>query len=194
MPSITSMKRDISANRQEIYTLEGLHSRPHDELQAIFSAAPEPNTIEGLHGDPFCLGLALGPALTFLDIGPLSFVGRYVSRKAIEPDFPWGGKSFRAQSPTSGTGINRFRMWGIRAAFPFRVGLGTSVLDGRKCITIDYDFDENPAFERPTYDELREVSPGIFMGPAMSRTGNGHRLLAWFGADTSRQVKTPFQG
>jgi hypothetical protein len=51
------------------------------------------------------------------------------------------------------------------------------------CIVLDYEQPENPWPVRQIHDELREVAPGLFLGPAMWRTKNQPVLLFFFGAD-----------
>ncbi len=174
---------------KEVLTLENMFGRTSDELRAIYYNAMEPTSIEGLYGDPHGRGLA--PHL--FSSGPLSFIGSYVSRKSAEPDFVWAGKSFRPKDARTGTGFNRLRLWGIQDAFPFNVAIAKSLYDGRKTITLDFDVPENPSWEKPTWDELREVSPGIYMGPTSLRRPSGIMLMAWFGVDCNNQVKTAFQ-
>lgn len=181
----------VRVANKEVLTLENMFGRTSDELRTIYYSAPEPTSIEGLHGDPHGRGLALN--INILSTGPLSFIGRYVARKSAEPDFVWAGKSFRPKGPLTGTGFNRLRLWGIQDAFPFKVGIGKSLYDGRKTITLDFDVPENPRWEKPTWDELREVSPGIFMGPTSVRWPGRVILMAWFGLDCNNQVKTAFQ-
>ncbi len=185
------MQTNTQKKTADLHQLERLHGRSHEELEQIFRAAPAPESIQQLHGDPFCLGLQVGSALNFLRHGPLGFIGRRVEQQAIEPGFVWNGKSFHAYTGTEGRGINRLRLWGLQAGFPFKVGIAPSVIDNRPCIALNFDIEENPWWEKPTYDELREVSPGIYMGPSTYKTDSGVRILAWFGADTNRQVERP---
>lgn len=42
---------------------------------------------------------------------------------------------------------------------------------------------------RATLDELREVLPGIYMGPTGIRIRGRYRPLAWFAVDTTRHVE-----
>ena len=58
----------------------------------------------------------------------------------------------------------------------------------------DYDLDANPVYIRHIHDEIREVSPGLFLGPAMwnralKRSGRGSgapdkSLVLWFALDS----------
>jgi hypothetical protein len=52
-------------------------------------------------------------------------------------------------------------------------------------LILDYDLDVNPGYIRHVHDEIREVSPGLFMGPAMWK-GRGEKktLVLWFALDS----------
>jgi hypothetical protein len=112
--------------------------------------------------------------------------------------FPWEGKSF--SSPTSagadrtaarGRGANRVRFL-RRALFSYRTYLSESVVDGQPAIAIDYDVPENPALVRSTYDEIREVGSGLYLGRGMRRRATGSpQLLLWFALDTRLQDQAP---
>lgn len=56
-------------------------------------------------------------------------------------------------------------------------------MDGAPCVVLDYDKPENPWLIRKIHDELREVSPGLFLGPAMAKTVRGPKLLLYFACD-----------
>ena len=86
---------------------------------------------------------------------------------------PWEGKSFGRDA-----GTNRLRGAGER--FPFHVRPGTSALDGEPCLLLDYDRPENPAVVRRLLDELREVGPGLYLGPAFVRVGGRQVRWTWF--------------
>ena len=132
------------------------------------------------------------PELAALD-GDL--VGRMLAVRRIEnalgtfsrsARFPWAGKSFRAESARRGTGINRVRLAGRHRLFPFETFVGTSVLDGRPCVVLDYDLADNPRAIRAVHDEVREVAPKIFLGPACAkRDGKKPVLVLWFALDAT---------
>lgn len=185
------METTIHREATESHTLLSLHGRSDDALEAVFRASPAPTTIEPLDGHPVGLGLKIGRGLDFLRRGPLGFVGRRVEADSLGPDFTWNGKSFHAHAKTTGRGINRLRLWGVQAGFPFEVKIAPSLIDGKPCIALDFTVDENPWWEKPTYDELREIAPRVYMGPSMYKTKQGVRILAWFGVDANRQVERP---
>ena len=112
--------------------------------------------------------------------GPISAFGKLSL-------FPWDGKSFKATSDTSGEGINRINLLKKMNWFPFKTRIETSVIDGKDCIYLDYEQPGNPFFIAKIRDELREVEPGLFLGPAMWKTGSTScALLLWFALDANQ--------
>jgi hypothetical protein len=101
---------------------------------------------------------------------------------------PWQGKSFRPVSEREGLGTNRIRVAGLRfTAFLFKTYETASVVDGQPALAIDYDTPHTPGYARATYDELRPVAPGLFLGRGMKRiTGRSPKLLVWFALDLNR--------
>jgi hypothetical protein len=134
------------------------------------------------------------PRLSLLDGTPrgrmLSWVGSLgrgrahsaLRRVASSRVFPWGGKSFQSKDEATGTGINRVILYGD--AFPFATRFGPSVLDGEPCLILDYDQPENPWAIRQIHDELRQVSPGVFLGPAMWKSWPLPQLVLFFAIET----------
>ena len=109
-----------------------------------------------------------------------------IARFAASSQFPWGGKHFTATDAESGRGLNRLRVAGIkRKVFPFQTHIGPSAIDGLPCIILDYEQPENPWFIRQIHDELREVAPNLFLGPAMCKTKSQPKLILYFSADMS---------
>ena len=98
---------------------------------------------------------------------------------------PWRGKSFKMTSATEGVGTNRIRVAGLRfTAFRFKTYATASVVDGQPAFAIDYDTPHTPGYARATYDELRPVAPGLFLGRGMKRRqGREPKLLVWFALD-----------
>jgi hypothetical protein len=97
--------------------------------------------------------------------------------------FPWAGKSFASARDDMGTGVNRVRLFRTRNWFPFDTRVGPSAIDGAPCIVLDYDKPRNPWLIRHLHDELREVAPGLFLGPAMWKSSSARRLLLYFAID-----------
>jgi hypothetical protein len=109
------------------------------------------------------------------------------ARAAGSRYFPWAGKRFLHLDRNAGTGINRIRgvpFRGERLWYPFRTSVEASVIDGAPCIVLDYARPENPPVIRALRDELREVSPGLYMGPALLHVLGKPRLLLFFACDS----------
>jgi hypothetical protein len=116
--------------------------------------------------------------------------GRAIAGLARAGWFPWGGKSFSGTG-ASGRGVNRVHLGaGTRhALFPFHTSLRASVLDGAPCVALDYDLPDNPGFIRAIHDEVREVAPGLYLGPAMWKTKTSPAFVLWFALDTRVQAQ-----
>ena len=100
--------------------------------------------------------------------------------------FPWEGKTFRAADDLTGAGINRIRLPGLlgrQDLFPFHTRFGPSAVDGAPALILDYDLAVNPPWIRAIHDEIREVDPGLFLGPAMWKAASGPVTVLWFGLD-----------
>ncbi|MCB9561682.1 MAG: hypothetical protein H6708_14860 [Kofleriaceae bacterium] len=132
-----------------------------------------PSSLHALDGSPRCRMLAVRG----LDHGA---AGGAIRGLAAARFFPWAGKSFEARGDDAGTGINRVRLAGTRRWFPFETRVEASAIDGAPCILLDYDLAANPKPIRMIRDELREVAPGLFLGPAMLDTGKGDPRLVLF--------------
>ncbi|MDX1692609.1 MAG: hypothetical protein R3208_02515 [Ketobacteraceae bacterium] len=160
-------------------TLEDLSDMSVSELDLLYRQGTLPASMKVLDGTPEGRMLAVrGIEKTPLS-GPIGFFSKASA-------FPWDGKSFKAISDNRGTGINRINLAVFKQEwFPFNTVVEPSVIDGKDCIYLDYDLPENPWFIRKIRDELREVSAGLFLGPAMWKNGNGGAtLVLWFAIDT----------
>lgn len=142
------------------------------ELTRMYREARAPSSLDALAGTP------AGRMLTV--VGPLGHgpLRSAVAALARAPYFPWIGKRFEAFDDKSGQGINRVRLLGERYRFELRYD--RSVLDGERCVLLDYDLPDNPWFIRRIRDELREVRPGLFLGPALVRTRTEPKLALYF--------------
>lgn len=167
------------AGKNPALTLDDLAQMSVDELTTVYQNGTAPSSLTALDGPPHGRMLRT--------IGPLGkgVVGAAVSRWASSSGFPWGGKTFTATTDAAGTGINRVKLMGDRDWFPFDTSIQPSVTDGEPCVVLDYDKPENPWAIRQVHDELREVSPGLFLGPAMAKTSSGPRLVLYFAIDRS---------
>jgi hypothetical protein len=162
------------------HTLDSLAKCDSAELEELFAAGGS-SPLDALSGHP--AGRML--AVPWLEAVPVAAPLRRVAKSSL---FVWEGKSFVAPTGAStGQGINRVRLFGRRTAFPFRTFEATSLVDGRPCLAIAYDLPEMPAFARGTYDELRLVGKGLYLGRGMrKRSDRGLQLLVWFALDTNR--------
>ena len=158
-------------------TLDDLAALDVAALEALYRRGTVPASLHALDGNPVCRMLAVRA----LDGGTRADVIRAAARARW---FPWAGKSFAAQDDGAGNGINRVRLAGTRRWFPFTTRIEPSAIDGAPCILLDYDHAMNPAPIRMIRDELREVRPGLFLGPAMLATGRSPaRLVLFFACD-----------
>lgn len=159
------------------HTMNDLARMGIAELEALYRAGRTPESLSVLDGTPPGRMLTLvGPPGRGLGLAALR-------RIAAAPLFPWRGKSFHSHSADEGGGINRAILLGD--IYPFETRFDTSAIDGEPCVLLDYDLPENPFFIRAIRDELREVSPGLFLGPAML-DGREPKLVLYFGIDGGR--------
>lgn len=146
----------------------------------MYRAAPEPSGVTGVDGKPRGRMLAVNK----LSAGLL---GGFLRSFAGSPSFVWDGKTFTSTQSSKGRGINRVQLSGVlgrQSLFPFETRVDASAVDGRKAIVLNYDLAVNPSFIRAIHDEVREVDPGLYMGPAMVKTARGLVTVLWFGLDT----------
>ncbi|HEX9104878.1 MAG TPA: hypothetical protein VF997_21860 [Polyangia bacterium] len=161
-------------------TLDTLARRSYDALEALYRAAPNPRSMHAVDGAP--KGRML--AVRYLDGAPLAGLLRAF---AASPAFVWDGKTFAARSDDEGAGINRIRLPGAlgrQDLFPFHTRFDASAVDGAPALVLDYDLPQNPPWIRKIHDEIREVAPGLFLGPAMWKAASGPTTLLWFALDT----------
>ncbi len=158
-------------------TLDELAGLSVEELTRLYRSGTVPESLHVLDGTPTCRMLApRGPIGTGT---PYSYVRAF----AAHDRFPWRGKSFTAQSDAAGRGINRVSLGVNFDLFGFETRIEPSAIDGNPCILLDYDLRANPWVIRKIRDELREVSEGLFFGPAMV-DGADPTLVLYFAVDT----------
>lgn len=162
-------------------TLDTLAQLPAHVLAQLFRNGAA-GSLDELRGHPRGRMLAV-PGFSW---APIATLLRWY---AASPLIVWEGKSFTSAAGASeGRGFNRVRWFGRRRAFPFRTFAGDSLVDGRPCLAIAYDIPENPRLAQATYDELRLVGDGLYLGRGMSRRRAGApKLLVWFALDARRQ-------
>lgn len=179
-PQSVKVPRSVNGVLPQV-TLADLLRRNAVELERMYREAPKPTSVGSLEGHP--KGRVL--AVRGFD-GSLSGIPfRALSAWKL---FPWGGKSFEGQG-VAGRGLNRIHVLGRHEIFPFHTEIRPSAVDGAPCIALNYDLKDNlPFLISQILDELREVSPGLFMGPALLKTKTSSVLVLWFALDTRTQA------
>jgi hypothetical protein len=162
-------------------TLDDLAKLDARELAKVYDHGTVPESLAVLDGD--LVGRML--AVRRLDRGAVSSGIAAFSRGRA---FPWEGKSFRHDNETTGMGINRVKLGiGTRKMFPFATRVGPSIIDDQPTVILDYDQPENPKVIRLIHDEIREVAPKLFLGPAaMKRNFGRPTIVLWFALDAAR--------
>lgn len=157
-------------------SLDALAQLSVGELAALYRAATVSSTVRAADG-------ALPGRMLAVRGLPGALAGP-LARWAASPAFVWEGKTFEAASDARGVGHNRVRVPGVlgrQNLFPFATAFGASALDGKPTLVLDYDLAVNPPYIRRIHDEIREVTPGLFLGPAMWKSGDARTLVLWFG-------------
>lgn len=167
-----------SSARTAIRGLDELAARTHGELDAVYRAAQVPGAMQAADGPLVGRMLAVR--------GVPRPVAHVLRTWAASRSFPWEGKTFAAADASRGRGHNRVWLRGVlghQNLFPFQTRFGPSLVDGAPTLILDYDLDRNPGYIRRIHDEIREVVPGLFLGPAMWKRAGGAALILWFGLD-----------
>jgi hypothetical protein len=95
--------------------------------------------------------------------GPLAW---WLRTFGASSTFPWEGKTFASLDQDQGSGINRINLFKKMRWFPFKTRFAPSFLDGQPSFLLDYSGPANPPLIRSIVDEVREVAPGLYLGPA----------------------------
>lgn len=173
--SSTERARNGASNKTTKPTIpasvDGLLALDTDELAALYAGASVPK-LERIHGDLRGRMLAWQGATGALET-VIHTLGSWDS-------FPWRGKSFTPRGTETGEGINRVLSdrWKL---FRFTTFVGPSRAGDFHAVQLDYDHPSNPFFIRAIKDELRELSPGLFLGQAYLQLGQTDRLVLYFG-------------
>lgn len=168
-----------AAHRTSIHTLDTLAARSLDELAALYRAARCPTSMRAADGALVGRMLAMR--------GVPAPIARRLRAWAAAPSFVWEGKSFHASGDARGDGYNRVsipRVLGKQRLFPFATSFGPSAIDGAPTLVLDYELAVNPPYIQRIHDEIREVSPGLFLGPAMWKSRERKTLVLWFALDS----------
>ena len=176
---LTTTTSQATPSRTQLHSLDSLAARSSAELEALYRSAAVSTTMRAADGP--LVGRML--AVRGLPGGLAAALRRW----AASPSFVWEGKTFQAASDTHGTGYNRVfvpRALGHQHLFPFDTRFGASAIDGKPALILDYDLSVNPPYIRHIHDEIREVSPGLFLGPAMWKTAKDKVLVLWFSLDS----------
>ncbi len=173
----STIRRSQAAGVRNLDDLARMDAR---SLADLYARGTVPQALASLDGD--LVGRML--AVRGLDRGaPFHAIASF----ARSMRFPWAGKSFRSKDSGHGTGINRIdfgHSGGRHRVFPFETRMGASVVDGHPAVILDYDLADNPPMIRAIHDEVREIVPGMFLGPAcMKRKGGSPTVVLWFALD-----------
>jgi hypothetical protein len=167
---------------QEIQTLDlsSLRRMSFSELEQLYRRAKRPTSLSDLNGD------AKGAMLAWRSPsgGPLAWLLRTFGSSSA---FPWKGKSFQSQTDELGKGINRINLLTQTQWFPFATRFDASFLDGQPTFVLDYSGRGNPPLIRSIVDEVREVAPGLYLGPAALKVGGKPRPILFFAVSFQRK-------
>lgn len=172
---LTTTSHSPTTSARPAISLDALASRTFDELDALYRSAAVPTSMHAADGPLIGRMLAVRNLPGML-AGPLR-------RWAASRSFVWEGKTFQATSETRGSGHNRVFIPGLfnrQNLFPFDTSFGPSAIDGKSTLILDYELAVNPGYIQRVHDEIREVSPGVFLGPAMWKSGQRKTLVLWF--------------
>lgn len=179
MSAVTKVQ--VHAAPERLLSLDRLAELPSTALRELYRRCQAPDDLRVLDGRP--RGRML--AVRGVEAGRL---GALLRRVARHDAFPWDGKSFFPVSATEGRGINRVKLHRGLEWFPFTTRIEPSVVDGAPCVYLDYEQPGNPWLIAKIRDEIRELTPGLFLGPAMWKTQGSAILLLWFAVDFQTPV------
>lgn len=150
--------------------LTALRQMSFKELDTLYRAGKRPAALSDLDGD------AIGAMLAWRSPAVTSMLRSFGASTA----FPWEGKTFKSETGDLGSGINRVKLFGKRRWFPFKTRFEASFLDGQPTFRLDYSGPANPLFIRSIVDEVREVAPRLYLGPAALLVKGRPRPILYF--------------
>ena len=168
--SAIALSNDLATSGIDLNTLREMSFK---ELEQLYRQSQRPERLSDLDGDARGAMLAWRTPAS----GPLAWALRKLGGSSA---LPWEGKSFVASSATDGDGINRIKFFGKRRWFPFGTRFDASIVDGQPTFVLDYAVRKNPPLIRSIVDEVREVAPGLYFGPAALKVGGRPRLILFF--------------
>lgn len=159
---------------QDTLSIDDLRQMNFTELEKIYRNARRPAALSDLDGP------ALGAMLAWRSpaTGPIASLLRSFGESSL---FPWKGKTFAAQSNERGEGINRIDFKFTKTEwFRFGTRFDASFLDGQQSFVLDYSRPGNPPLIKDIVDEVREVAPGLYLGPAALKVNGRLRPILFF--------------
>jgi hypothetical protein len=163
-------------------TFDDLAAMSFDDLGELYAGGVVPGDFAAaLDSHP------KGRMIAVRGIDNVPVINKVVDIFAKHPLFPWDGKSMAATSAQTSDGINRVKAGAKMNWFPFKTSVQDSVIDGKPTIVLDYEQEGNPKLIKKIHDEIREVAPGMYLGPAMAKVGKSKPpvLVLWFALDTN---------
>jgi hypothetical protein len=155
----------LTAEKTPAWTLQSLMSSSYDELRALYArseAGPIPDGVSD--------GLASCAPGTALGSASEAFFG-----------WIWQGKAF-----SKAQGMLKNRVLGLLRMCPAKVFIAESWSDGKPSIIIDYL--GTSLLCAPVRDEIRQVSPNVYLGYAYVRTPGKPIAPLMFALDFSRSA------
>ncbi|MFD3507088.1 hypothetical protein [Nocardia sp. NPDC058666] len=161
--------------------LDALSAAGIPALAEMFTAAPETVDFTHLTGDL---------VMRTFPVPGTRVLGALMRR----PGYFWVAKSFRHVDGGMAYGHNVLRLLGGMRALNFVATVGESAFDGRAVVRLDYADPRvgTPGPLRRVYDELREVEPGLWLGPTYRKKRGGNlSSMGWFALDASVEFDGP---
>jgi hypothetical protein len=125
------------------YDVQKLLTMSQEQLDALFTASPAGEIPDGE---------AEGTAIVAPGTAYSANIAKFIS------NFAWQGKIFDAKK---GVLRNKILPLGLNAIIA-KVYKANSWLDGKECIVLDYS--ETSLLAQWIRDEIREISPGVYLG------------------------------